>query len=325
LSKSELKKTVDQILKDYHTGLIFGALSTVPEHKPLSSGFPGLDAAICNGNPGLPPGRIIELFGPERAGKTTLSIAVLAEGQRRGEEVAYIDVEHRVDLPYMQALGLKLEDNFVYVRPDTGEMAFDIVRRLLRSGVKRVAIDSLAALVAAAEEANEGGPAAQNRLGLQAAMLSQSCRVLTPVLSKSGGIIIFNNQLRDNIGGYGAAEKTTGGRAVRHYASTRIRISRTGGNEPWGHMVKCYIVKNPVSAPFTEWIGRLVYGSGFDRIFDILKISVDIGLIEKKGNWYHHKGTTLGCGLQQVRDNLEEDKEVFDMIMKDINDWHGGK
>lgn len=312
--KQSVKSVVDSIIADFGDDNVIVYKDKLIKYHPTtgrSSGFVGFD--VATGIEGLPSGCFVELFGPESAGKTTLAIQMIGEAHHRGEMVCYIDVEHRVNLAYAETISWNRDERFLFLQPSTGEDGFQICERLMKNGFTFFVIDSMAALISKKEH-NEKGPAGQRQPGVQAKMISDANRLLTPLVSRSESIILYTNQLRDNLSPFGASEKTPGGRSPKFYNSLRIRISREGKAEPWGHFVKCEMKKNSLSIPFTKWIGRLVYGKGFDPWFDLIETGVELGVIQKRGNQHIFAGLELGVGRAKASTSLKDDIEVADKL-----------
>src|SRR5512141_2752324 len=276
----------------------------------IPTGAISLDYALGIG--GVPRGRVIEIFGPESSGKTTLALQIIAQAQARGGMAAFVDAEHALDAQYARKLGVDLE-NLLVSQPDNGEQALEIVEVLVRSnGVDVVVVDSVAALVPRAEIEGEMGDA---QVGLQARLMSQALRKLTGVVSKSKTSLIFINQLREKIGVmFGNPETTTGGRALKFYATVRIDIRRIAalkdGDVVIGNRTKCKVVKNKVAAPFREAEFDILYGEGISREGDLLDIAVNNNIVEKSGAWYSYAGERIGQGRENARNFLKEHADV---------------
>jgi recombination protein RecA len=311
-----IELAVGQIEKQFGKGSIMrlgqkDAAYTVPA---ISTGAVSLDYALGIG--GVPRGRVVEIFGPESSGKTTLSLQVIAEAQKLGGMAAFVDAEHALDAQYAKKLGVDL-DNLLVSQPDNGEQALEIVEVLVRSGgVDVVVVDSVAALVPRAEIEGEMGEA---QMGLQARLMSQALRKLTGVVSKSKTCLIFINQLREKIGVmFGNPETTTGGRALKFYASVRIDIRRIGaikdGDVVVGGRTRVKVVKNKVAPPFREAEFDVMYGEGISREGDLLDLAVDRKLVEKSGTWFAFGGERLGQGRENVKQFLKENPAVFKAI-----------
>jgi recombination protein RecA len=311
-----IEMAVGQIEKQFGKGSIMrlgqkDAVSAVPA---ISTGAVSLDYALGIG--GVPRGRVVEIFGPESSGKTTLALQVIAEAQKLGGMAAFVDAEHALDAQYAQKLGVDLE-NLLVSQPDNGEQALEIVEVLVRSGgVDVVVVDSVAALVPRAEIEGEMGEA---QMGLQARLMSQALRKLTGVVSKSKTCLIFINQLREKIGVmFGNPETTTGGRALKFYASVRIDIRRIGaikdGDQVVGGRTRVKIVKNKVAPPFREAEFDVMYGEGISREGDLLDLAVDRKIVEKSGTWFAFGGDRLGQGRENVKQFLKDNPVIFKAI-----------
>ena len=282
--------------------------------EAISTGAISIDFALGIG--GLPRGRVIEIFGPESSGKTTLALQVIAEAQKTGGLAAFIDAEHALDAEYAQKLGVDI-DNLLVSQPDNGEQALEIVEVLIRSGsVDVVVVDSVAALVPRAEIEGEMGEA---QMGLQARLMSQALRKLTGAISKSKTVLIFINQLREKIGVmFGNPETTTGGRALKFYASVRIDIRRIGaikdGENVIGGRTRVKVVKNKMAPPFREAEFDIVYGEGVSREGDLIDLAVEKKIIEKSGAWFAYGGERLGQGRENVKAFLREHVDIRSAI-----------
>ena len=280
----------------------------------ISTGSISIDYALGVG--GLPRGRVIEIFGPESSGKTTLALQVIAEAQKTGGMAAFVDAEHALDAQYAQKLGVDLE-NLLVSQPDNGEQALEIVEVLVRSNsVDVVVVDSVAALVPKAEIEGEMGEA---QMGLQARLMSQALRKLTGVVSKSKTTLIFINQLREKIGVmFGNPETTTGGRALKFYASVRIDIRRIAsikdGDQVVGGRTRVKVVKNKVAPPFREAEFDVMYGEGISREGDLLDLAVEKRIVEKSGAWFAYNGDRLGQGRENAKQFLKENPEIRQTI-----------
>ncbi|MGH8186039.1 MAG: recombinase RecA [Steroidobacteraceae bacterium] len=306
---------VGQIEKQFGKGSIMrlGQKSVAPI-EAISTGSISIDYALGVG--GVPRGRVIEIFGPESSGKTTLALQVIAEAQKTGGMAAFVDAEHALDAQYAQKLGVDLE-NLLVSQPDHGEQALEIVEVLIRSnGVDVVVVDSVAALVPKAEIEGEMGDA---QMGLQARLMSQALRKLTGVVSKSNTTLIFINQLREKIGVmFGNHETTTGGRALKFYASVRVDIRRIAsikdGDQVIGGRTRVKIVKNKVAPPFREAEFDVMYGEGISREGDLLDLAVEKRIIEKSGAWFAYSGERLGQGRENVKQFLKDNPATFKAI-----------
>ncbi|WP_297608885.1 recombinase RecA [uncultured Sutterella sp.] len=286
------------------------------------TGSLSLDLALGVG--GLPKGRIIEIFGPESSGKTTLSLQVIAEMQKTGGTCAFIDAEHALDIQYASRLGVKVPD-LLLSQPDTGEQALEIVDALVRSGsVDLVVVDSVAALTPKNEIEGVMGDSLP---GLQARLMSQALRKLTTSISRTKCIVIFINQIRMKIGGYGNPETTAGGNALKFYSSVRLDIRRVGaikkGDEVIGNETKVKVVKNKVAPPFKQVKFDILYGQGISRLGEIIDIGTELNVLEKSGAWYSYNGNRLGQGKEKVRDLLKDNVELQQEIEKKIRELKG--
>jgi recombination protein RecA len=307
---------VGQIEKQFGKGSIMrlGQRNAIAPIESISTGAISIDYALGIG--GLPRGRVIEIFGPESSGKTTLALQVIAEAQRAGGMAAFVDAEHALDAQYAQKLGVDLE-NLLVSQPDHGEQALEIVEVLIRSNsVDVVVVDSVAALVPKAEIEGEMGEA---QMGLQARLMSQALRKLTGVVAKSKTTLIFINQLREKIGVmFGNPETTTGGRALKFYASVRIDIRRIAsikdGDQVIGGRTRVKIVKNKVAPPFREAEFDVMYGEGISREGDLLDLAVEKRIVEKSGAWFAYNGDRLGQGRENARQFLKENPEIRQAI-----------
>ena len=311
-----VEMAVGQIEKQFGKGAIMrlGQKDAVTAIPAISTGSVSLDYALGIG--GVPRGRVIEIFGPESSGKTTLTLQIIAEAQKLGGMAAFVDAEHALDAQYARKLGVDL-DNLLVSQPDNGEQALEIVEVLVRSGgVDVVVVDSVAALVPRAEIDGEMGEA---QMGLQARLMSQALRKLTGVVSKSKTSLIFINQLREKIGVmFGNPETTTGGRALKFYASVRIDIRRIGaikdGDMVVGGRTRVKVVKNKVAPPFREAEFDVMYGEGISREGDLLDLAVDRKIVEKSGTWFAFSGERLGQGRENVKQFLRENPAIFKVI-----------
>jgi recombination protein RecA len=307
---------VGQIEKQFGKGSIMrlGQRNAIAPIEAISTGAISIDYALGIG--GLPRGRVIEIFGPESSGKTTLALQVIAEAQRSGGMAAFVDAEHALDAQYAQKLGVDLE-NLLVSQPDHGEQALEIVEVLIRSNsVDVVVVDSVAALVPKAEIEGEMGEA---QMGLQARLMSQALRKLTGVVSKSKTTLIFINQLREKIGVmFGNPETTTGGRALKFYASVRIDIRRIAsikdGDQVVGGRTRVKVVKNKVAPPFREAEFDVMYGEGISREGDLLDLAVEKRIVEKSGAWFAYNGDRLGQGRENAKQFLKDNPEIRQMI-----------
>ena len=282
----------------------------------VSTGSIAIDFALGVG--GLPRGRIIEIYGPESSGKTTVALHAIAEAQKLGGEAAFIDAEHALDPVYAKALGVDI-DNLIVAQPDTGEQALEIAEALVRSGaIDIIVVDSVAALVPKAEIAGEMG---DSHVGLHARLMSQALRKLSGVINKSNTIAIFINQLREKVGVmYGNPEVTTGGRALKFYASVRMDVRKTenlkNGDEAYGNHVKVKIVKNKVAPPFRIAEFDILYGKGISKSSEIIEIATALEVVQKSGSWFSYNGERIGQGKENARKFIEDNPD----IMREIED-----
>ena len=322
--KKALETAMQQIEKMYGKGSImrYGD-GTVSNVEAIPTGSLALDLALGIG--GLPRGRVVEIYGPESSGKTTLALHVLAQAQKLGGEVAFVDAEHALDPTYARALGVKVEDMLIS-QPDTGEQALEITEALVRSGaIDVVVVDSVAALVPRAEIEGEMG---DSFVGLHARLMSQALRKLTGIIAKTNSIVIFINQLREKVGVmYGNPEVTTGGRALKFYASVRIDVRRIeslkSGGEIIGNRTRAKVVKNKVAPPFREAEFDIMYGEGISRLGEMLDLGVKLDLVQKSGSWFSMGEVRLGQGRdaakQYFRDHPDEADALEAAIRKDFH------
>lgn len=318
INKEKLKAlqlTLDKIDKDFGKGTIMRMSDKVIVNVPsISTGSIGLDVALGIG--GLPRGRVVEIYGPESSGKTTLAIHAIAEAQKAGGIAAFIDAEHAFDRSYAQKLGVDMDNLFVS-QPDNGEQALEITDSLIRSGaIDIVVIDSVAALTPKAEIEGDMG---DSKMGLQARLMSQALRKLTANISKTNTCCIFINQLRDKIGVmFGNPETTTGGNALKFYSSVRIDIRKTTqikeGEEVCGNRVKVKIVKNKMAPPFRKAEFDVIYGEGISKIGEIIDLGTELGVIKKSGSWFSYGDTKLGQGRDSVKQLLKDNPELSDEL-----------
>ena len=319
MSDNERKKAIDlavgQIEKQYGKGTIMRLGDQPIKNIPcISTGSMVVDHVLGVG--GIPRGRVTEIFGPESSGKTTLALHVIAEAQKAGGHAALIDAEHAFDPKYGKALGIKI-DELLISQPDSGEQALEIAETLIRSAaLDVVVIDSVAALVPRAELDGEMGDA---QVGLQARLMSQALRKLTGVVNRTHTSVIFINQLRDKIGVmFGNPETTTGGKALKFYASVRIDIRRIGaikkGEDVIGNRTKVKIVKNKVAPPFKTCEFNIMYGQGISRIAELLDLAVQFDIVEKRGSWYRYEGEPIGQGTDSAMQFLQEDPKLYSDI-----------
>jgi recombination protein RecA len=307
-----LEVALGQIEKQFGKGSIMRMGENVGmQVEAISTGALALDLALGIG--GLPRGRVVEIFGPESSGKSTLALHVVAEAQRNGGICAYVDAEHAMDPVYAKAIGVDI-DELLISQPDTGEQALEIADMLIRSGaIDVIVIDSVAALTPRAEIEGDMG---DSHVGLQARLMSQALRKLTATLSKSNTIAVFINQLREKIGVlYGSPEVTPGGRALKFYSSVRLDIRRVesikDGSEQTGNRTRVKVVKNKVAPPFKAAEFDIMYGKGISREGSILDVAVDLGIVKKSGAWYTYEGEQLGQGRENAKQFLRETTELM--------------
>ncbi|WP_462262131.1 recombinase RecA [Ferruginibacter sp.] len=316
-----LKLTMDKIDKDFGKGSVMMMNEkTNMEIDVISTGSIGLDVALGIG--GLPKGRVVEIYGPESSGKTTLAIHVIAEAQKKGGMCAFIDAEHAFDSVYAKKLGVDI-DNLLISQPDYGEQALEIADRLILSGaLDVVVIDSVAALVPKSELEGEMG---DSKMGLQARLMSQALRKLTATIHKTNSCCIFINQLREKIGVmFGNPETTTGGNALKFYASVRLDIRRMtqikDGDEAIGNHVKVKVVKNKVAPPFRQAEFDIIYGEGISKVGEIIDMGVELGIVQKSGSWFSYNGDKLGQGRDSVKQLMLDNPEMANEIENKIRE-----
>ena len=310
-----LQLTLDKIERSYGKGTVMKLGDSAIEPIPaISTGSIGLDSALGIG--GLPKGRVIEIYGPEASGKTTLAIHAIAEAQKAGGIAAFIDAEHAFDRFYAQNLGVDIE-NLLVSQPDNGEQALEITENLIRSGaIDIIVIDSVAALTPKSEIEGEMG---DSKMGLQARLMSQALRKLTSTISKTGACCIFINQLREKIGVmFGNPETTTGGNALKFYASVRLDIRRISqikdGDRVVGNRARVKVVKNKVAPPFRMTEFDIVYGEGMSKVGEIIDLGVDFRILNKSGSWYSYGDTKLGQGRDAVKNLLNDNPELSEEV-----------
>ena len=322
--KKALETAMQQIEKTYGKGSIMRYGDNVqPNVEAIPTGSLALDLALGIG--GVPRGRIIEIYGPESSGKTTLALHVLAQAQKMGGEVAFVDAEHALDPTYARALGVKIEDMLIS-QPDTGEQALEITEALVRSGaIDVVVVDSVAALVPRAEIEGEMG---DSFVGLHARLMSQALRKLTGIIAKTNTVVIFINQLREKVGVmYGNPEVTTGGRALKFYASVRIDVRRIEGikvgGEIIGNRTRAKVVKNKVAPPFREAEFDIMYGEGISKLGEMLDLGVKLDLVQKSGSWFNMGEVRLGQGRDAAKQYLRDHPDEADALEANIRrDFH---
>ena len=321
----EKRKALDAAMGQIEKQFGKGSVMKLGEYKAMEveaipTGALTLDVALGIG--GIPKGRIIEIFGPESSGKTTLALHMIAECQKTGGEAAFIDAEHALDPVYAKHLGVDI-DNLIVSQPDTGEQALEIAEALVRSGaIDIIVVDSVAALVPKAEIDGDMG---DSHVGLQARLMSQALRKLAGVLNKSNTAIIFINQLREKVGiMFGNPETTPGGRALKFYASVRLDIRKTENlkqdGEVFGNRVRVKVVKNKVAPPFREAEFDIIYGKGISKSGNILDLGVNLDIVEKSGSWFSYNGARIGQGRENAKKYLEENPEVMAEVEKKVRD-----
>ncbi|MGD2055216.1 MAG: recombinase RecA [Gammaproteobacteria bacterium] len=310
--RKALSAALSQIEKQFGKGAVMrmGDVSAVRDAEAISTGSLGLDIALGIG--GLPRGRVVEIYGPESSGKTTLTLQVIAEAQKAGGTAAFVDAEHALDPVYAEKLGVNV-DELLVSQPDTGEQALEITDMLVRSGsIDIVVVDSVAALTPKAEIEGDMG---DSHMGLQARLMSQALRKLTGNIKRSNTMVIFINQIRMKIGVmFGNPETTTGGNALKFYASVRMDIRRIGAikkaDEIIGSETRVKVVKNKMAPPFRQAEFQILYGEGISREGEIIDLGVKHGLVEKSGAWYSYNGDRIGQGKENVRDFLKQNPEI---------------
>lgn len=328
MAKEDKLKALDaaiaQIEKQYGKGSVMklGDNSANMNVETVPTGSLSLDIALGLG--GLPKGRIIEVYGPESSGKTTVALHCVAEVQKRGGIAGFIDAEHALDPVYARNIGVDI-DNLYISQPDCGEQALEITETMVRSGaVDIVVVDSVAALVPKAEIDGDMG---DSHVGLQARLMSQALRKLTAVISKSNCIVIFINQLREKVGVmFGNPETTTGGRALKFYSSVRLDVRRTEslkqGGEIVGNHVRVKVVKNKIAPPFREAEFDIMFGQGISREGDVLDLAVNAGIVNKSGAWYAYEGDKIGQGRENAKSYIHENPAFFDMLEAKVRDFY---
>ena len=320
--KRALAAALGQIEKQFGKGAVMrmGDAAAAKDIQAISTGSLGLDIALGIG--GLPKGRIVEIYGPESSGKTTLTLQVIAEAQKQGGTAAFVDAEHALDPVYAEKLGVNVDDLLVS-QPDTGEQALEITDMLVRSGaVDVVVVDSVAALTPKAEIEGEMGDA---HVGLQARLMSQALRKLTANIKRSNALVVFINQIRMKIGVmFGNPETTTGGNALKFYASVRLDIRRTGaikkGDEVLGNETKVKVVKNKVAPPFKTAHFEILYNEGISKLGELIDLGVEYGLVQKSGAWYSVGKERIGQGKDNARQYLKEHPELAERLERQIRE-----
>ena len=324
---TERKKALDAAMSQIEKQFGKGSVMKLGEFKTtnvdaISTGALNLDIALGVG--GLPRGRIVEIFGPESSGKTTLALHAIAEVQRKGGEAAFIDAEHALDPVYAKAIGVDI-DNLIVSQPDTGEQALEIAEALIRSGaIDLIVVDSVAALVPKAEIDGDMG---DSHIGLQARLMSQALRKLAGAINKTNATIIFINQLREKVGVmFGNPETTTGGRALKFYASVRLEIRRSEqlkmGDGVVGNKTTVKVVKNKVAPPFKSCIVDIMYGEGVSREGEVIDLASDANILEKTGAWYSYQGEKLGQGKENVKLLLKDNPELCHELEEKVRSYY---
>ena len=325
MAESEKEKALQTALAQIEKQFGKGAVMKLGQNSSLNveaipTGSLSLDIALGIG--GVPRGRIVEIYGPESSGKTTVALHIVAEAQKMGGEAVFIDVEHALDPVYAQALGVDI-DSLLVSQPDTGEQALEICEALVRSGaIDVVVVDSVAAMATKAEIEGEMG---DSFVGLQARLMSQALRKLTGAISKSNAVCIFINQLREKVGVmYGNPETTPGGRALKFYSSVRLDVRKKDpikeGGEIIGNLTRVKVVKNKVAPPFREAEFDIMYGEGISREGEIIDLAVKLDIIKKSGSWYSYEGNRIGQGRDKVKQYLKENPDVREQIAKQVMD-----
>ncbi len=318
-----LESAMKQIIKQYGKGAVMRLGDEADRHiEAIPTGSLGLDIALGIG--GYPKGRIIEIYGPESSGKTTLALHAIAEVQRQGGYVAFIDAEHALDTQYARKLGVDI-DNLILSQPDTGEQALEIAEALIRSGsIDTLVIDSVAALVPEAEINGEMGA---SHVGLQARLMSQAMRKLSGAISKTNSTAIFINQIREKVGVmFGNPETTPGGRALKFYSTVRLEIRRSeqikNATDIIGNKANIKVVKNKVAPPFKRTSVDIIYGEGISRTGELVDLATDLDLIQKSGSWFAYEGEKIGQGRENAKQFLVDHPEIFDKIYQQVLTHH---
>ncbi len=314
-----LDTAIAEITKRYGQGSVMRlGENTHMNIQAIPTGSLTLDLALGIG--GVPRGRIVEIYGPESSGKTTLALHIAAEAQKRGGVAAFVDAEHALDPVYARALGVDI-DNLLVSQPDSGEQALDITESLVRSGaVDVLVVDSVAALVPQQEIDGDMGA---NHVGVQARLMSQALRKLSGSINKSNAVVIFINQLREKVGVmYGNPEVTTGGRALKFFASVRIDIRKKdvlkNGDVQYGNRVKCKVVKNKVAPPFKVAEFDIIFGKGISKAGELIDLAIELDIVEKSGSWFSYNGSRIGQGKENVKKYFEENPELFNEVEQKI-------
>ena len=314
-----LKLTLDKLEKEYGKGIVMKLSDEkVADVPSISTGSLGLDLALGIG--GFPTGRVVEIYGPESSGKTTIAMHTIAQAQKKGGIAAFIDAEHAFDKKYAENLGI-ITEQLLISQPDNGEQALEIAENLIRSGaIDVIVIDSVAALVPKSELEGEMG---DSKMGLQARLMSQALRKLTGTINKTGCICIFINQLREKIGVmFGNPETTTGGNALKFYASVRIDIRRIGaikdGDNIIGNRTRVKVVKNKMAPPFKQVEFDIMYGQGISKVGEVVDLGVELNIIQKSGSWYAYNGQKIGQGRDSAKEILLENPDLFEEIENKI-------
>jgi len=327
MAKSTTDKTLDQVLADIEKQFGKGSVMKLGDHEHrnidvIPSGSISLDVALGIG--GYPKGRIIEIFGPESSGKTTFALHAIAEAQKLGGRAAFIDAEHALDPSYAEKIGVNI-DELLLSQPDNGEQALEICEALVRSGaISVIVVDSVAALVPQAEIEGEMG---DSHVGLQARLMSQALRKLSPIINKTNTICIFINQLREKVGVmFGNPEVTPGGRALKFYSSVRLEIRRSeqikDGSDVVGNKTNIKVVKNKMAPPFKSCQVDIMYGEGISQTGELVDLAVEAGIIDKSGAWYSYKGEKIGQGRESVKELFKNDSKLRSEINKLVREHY---
>lgn len=325
-TKSKLTLALEELNKEYGQGSVFkiGDNLGVKVTDVISTGSLNLDFAIGVG--GMPTGRVVEIYGPESSGKTTLCLHLIKETQKKGKKAAFIDMEHALDLKYAADIGVAVDD-LLFAQPNYGEEALNIAKGLCESGeVGIIIVDSVAALVPKSEADGEIG---DSNVGKQARMISQAMRILSPVVERNDVLLVFTNQIRMKIGVmFGSPETTAGGEALKFFASVRLDVRKAvqrEGEEAYGNIITVKVVKNKVAAPFKKAQFLINYGEGIDRFQEVIDIAVDRDIIQKSGSWYAYNDTKIGQGVDSVKQLLKDNTELYFEIEEKVKDILYGK